>query len=82
MLHNLPTDLVLKERYNFNCPSCKKGLFAKPGMAMLSGLNSGHGTCPYCKTFFHLRIDENNERMIAQDWNKFMENPSGGYTNG
>ena len=62
----------LKDKYDFNCPSCKKELTAKPSLAMWSGYNSGVGNCLDCKALFHLEIDEKNERMIAVDWDTWL----------
>jgi len=66
---------TFKERYDFKCPKCKKELWAKPSMMMTQfGNNSGHGTCPDCKTFFHLEItpDIFGERMKAEIWDKWL----------
>ena len=65
----------LKETYDFVCPGCKKQLWAAPSKFMQRGVNSGHGTCPRCKTFFHLEIvpDLDGEVMQAEDWQKYMK---------
>ncbi len=65
-----------KERYDFECPSCKKELWAKPSMMMTQfGINSGHGTCLDCKTFFHLEIEGgiDGEKMIAEIWDVWLK---------
>lgn len=65
-----------KKRYNFECPKCKKGLWAKPSMSMTQfGINSGHGTCLDCKTFFHLEIKGglDGKKMIAEIWNDWLK---------
>ncbi len=65
----------LQERYAFACPKCEKQLWAAPSMLMEMGRNSGHGTCPRCKTFFHLEIvpDLYGDVMQAEDWKKYMK---------
>ena len=65
----------LRETYDFVCPGCKKQLWAAPSMSMQMGMNSGHGTCPRCKMFFHLEIvpDLDGDIMEAEDWQKYMK---------
>lgn len=57
----------LKEKYDFKCSECGKELWFKPSLAMQFNLNSGHCSCPDCKTFLHLFINENNEGM-SEEW--------------
>jgi len=65
----------LKERYDFTCPKCGKQLWAAPSMFMQMGVNSGRGTCPRCKKFFHLEVvpDLDGDVMEAEDWKKYMK---------
>lgn len=65
-----------KKSYEFECPKCKKELWAKPSMMMTQfGINSGHGTCLDCKTFFHLEIAGgiNGKKMIAEIWDDWLK---------
>lgn len=67
---------TFKERYNFKCPKCKKELWAGPSIMMTGfGMNQGHGTCPDCKTFFHLEIipDIYGETMKSEVWDKWLK---------
>ena len=67
---------TFKERYDFNCPKCPKQLWASPSIMMTGfGENSGHGTCPDCKTFFHLEIEGglDGEKMISEVWDEWMK---------
>ncbi len=67
------TEIILKETYDFNCPSCNKLMYAKPSLFMRTGMaNLGGGKCidKECNTRFTLSIDRNNERMIAELINK------------
>ncbi len=66
-------EIILKETYDFNCPSCNKLMYAKPSLFMKTGMaNLGGGICinKECNIHFSLAIDENNERMIAELINK------------
>ncbi len=56
--------------YLFNCPVCDKETVAAPSWAMLSGMNTGHGSCAGCGEFLHLEItpDLDGDSMIAIKW--------------
>lgn len=65
-----------KKIYDFKCCKCEKELWAKPSMMMTGfGMNQGHGSCPDCKTFFHLEIDGglDGENMICIEWDEFLK---------
>lgn len=69
-----------KKRYDFKCPKCEKKLWAKPSIMMTGfGMNSGHGTCPDCKIFFHLEIEGgiDGERMISEIWDVWLKKYKG-----
>lgn len=59
-----------RERYKCECKcgnvfyACKS-IFQSWGM-----LENGHGSCPACKTFYRLTLDEKNKRMILTKWEK------------
>ncbi len=59
----LPSDMVLKEKYAFECYSCGFGLWAKPSIFMEMGMNMGGGSCPRCSKPFQLQINETNDGM-------------------
>lgn len=68
--------MKFKKRYPFKCPKCKKDLWAAPSIMMTGfGRNSGHGTCPDCKTFFHLEIKGSlkGKEMVSMKWNDFLK---------
>jgi hypothetical protein len=62
----------LREVYDLTCPVCATTLGVRPGLSMHSGWNSGHGTCPRCRTFLHLEITADNERMDAIRWDDYQ----------
>ena len=65
-----------KKSYPFKCPKCKKELWAKPSIMMIGfGINSGHGDCPDCKTFFHLEIKGGlkGKEMKSEIWDDWLK---------
>lgn len=68
-------DVFLK-RYPFDCPQCGKGMSAAPSIMMTEfGINSGTGTCIYCKAFLHLEIEPDmyGEKMTAIDFKEWAK---------
>lgn len=45
-------------RLRTNCSECKREFYIGKSMAMQMGMNTGHCTCPSCKTFLHVEILE------------------------
>lgn len=67
-------EIVLLDAYPFTCPTCGDEQMAKPSLIMRDfKMNIGHGSCLECGTFLHLEIAPENDRMIAQDWDDYME---------
>ena len=67
-----PDGYELKETYEMTCIGCGSEYGMRPGMAMIFGLNSGHGTCPQCKAFLHLCIDTDADRCVSQKWDDYL----------
>ena len=65
---------VKPKRYPAVCPQCGKTIWVALSCAMLSGMNLGHGSCPFCKSFLHLKhIKQNGKRIIkAELWDTYM----------
>lgn len=55
----------LKEEYDWTCAKCGHKLSARPSMFMRMGFNMGGGSCPECKSWNHLSIDDKNVGMNA-----------------
>ena len=67
-------DIVLLEAYPFVCPVCGEDQMARPSLFMETGMmNSGSGSCLNCHTFLHLEIALENDRMIAEKWDVWLE---------
>ncbi len=45
-------------RLRTQCSECKIEFYVGLSLAMQSGINSGHGSCPKCRTFLHIEILE------------------------
>ena len=67
-------EIVLLEAYPFTCPVCGNEQMARPSLFMQTGMmNTGHGSCLNCNTFLQLEIAPENDRMIAEDFDKWLE---------
>jgi hypothetical protein len=53
------------------CCVCKRELTFRPSLAMQCGMNSGHLTCPGCKTFLHIEIME-GDRANSEKWDDYL----------
>ena len=72
--------MKFEKSYPFKCPKCKLKLWAKPSIMMTGfGINSGHGTCPDCKTFFHLQIKGSirGKEMESEIWDDWLKKHQG-----
>jgi hypothetical protein len=63
-----PVDGRLRTR----CAVCKHEFYIGASIAMRMGLNTGHCTCPSCKTFLHCELLEGDEAWTERhsDWLK------------
>ena len=62
-----------RKRYKCNC-TCGNVFYATKSIFQTSfGINSGHGSCPKCKVFFHLAVDEENECMKLTEWSEHLK---------
>lgn len=64
-----------KKRYSCKCPICGHEFWAcKSIFQEHFGMKErGCGSCPKCKTFHNLTVDEANERMIVIPWDEYIE---------
>ena len=58
----------LKKRYSGECSECGEDFEAAPSLFMQIGQNSGMITCPNCKIFLEVEIDEKNEKMNSREF--------------
>ncbi len=56
--------LNLKMKYPFTCRCGEELLVTPPRSMILMQVNSGMITCPVCKQFSGVSIDENNAKMV------------------
>lgn len=62
-----------RKKYRCNC-LCGKTFYACKSIFHEMGiLDRGGGSCPYCKKFFNLTVDEENNKMILMDWDEFVK---------
>lgn len=52
--HIPPMPLELADTLSIACPTCAHAFGIGPSLMMRLGVNSGHCTCPGCKTFLHV----------------------------
>lgn len=48
----------IEGRLRTRCSECSKEFYIGASIAMLAGVNSGHGSCPACNTFLHFEALE------------------------
>ena len=62
------------DRYSCVCVQCGYEFEAARSLWMDMGLNSGHGSCPKCRTFLHLEIEGglDGERMVSELWELYL----------
>ena len=65
-----------RKRYRCDCPICDHGFWACKSIFQddFGMLDMGSGSCPKCKTFHNLTVDEESERMIVTPWEEHMKN--------
>jgi len=68
-----------RKRYYCKCPVCGKEFWACKSILQedFEMADKGHGTCPKCKTFHNLTVDEENERMIVTPWKEYLKRKEG-----
>jgi len=63
-----------RQRYECEC-TCGFTFYACKSLFQQWGLiDSGSGSCPKCKVFYNLTLDEENKKMILTEWEKHMKN--------
>lgn len=73
----------LPDRLHTKCSECDTQLTISPSLSMQMGGDSGHVTCPNCKTFLHVQLGECEtttekwSRLIARN-NVSQGLPTGG----
>jgi hypothetical protein len=60
-VQNRTTLKPIEGRLRTRCAKCETEFYIGPSLAMKSGVNSGHCTCPKCQTFLHVEILEGDE---------------------
>lgn len=58
--------------FKAECCGCKAILHFSLSPAMQLGLNTGHLTCPHCKTFMHVEIAE-GDRAATEPWGEYVQ---------
>ena len=71
-----------RKRYYCKCPECGHEFWACKSIFQqdFGMLDMGSGSCPKCKTYHNLTVDEKSERMIVTPWEEHIKkkkNPSG-----
>ena len=62
-----------RKRYKGICPVCGKELYICKSLAMLIGINTGHGCCLGCKEFLHMEFNEQRQEMDLEPFDKYVE---------
>ena len=64
----------MRKRYSCICPICGKKFWACKSILQedFGMLDGGCGSCPKCKTFHNLTVDEKNKRMIVMPWEEYI----------
>lgn len=69
---------IEKKKYKCKCPICGCEFFAQKSLfqEMFKEIDMGHGSCPDCKEFLNLKVDEENECMIVTPWEEYIKQNS------
>lgn len=64
-----------KKRYKVICSECNNVFWAGSSISMEFDENSGHGSCPACKTFLHLSLKTGLEgdEMISMKHDNYIQ---------
>lgn len=63
----------IKQRYKCECP-CGNIFYATKSIAQESGyLDKGFGSCPKCKIFYNLIVNEDTKKMELTPWDEYIE---------
>lgn len=54
------------------CCKCDHPMTIGRSLSMQMGMNSGHVTCPQCKTFLHVEELEGDEAW-TEEWDSYMK---------
>lgn len=69
----MPETETEQKRYPCRCAVCSYEFHAAKSILMEDwGMNSGHGSCPGCKTFLHLEMSDSGESMRSEKWEKWL----------
>lgn len=68
-----------RKRYHCKCPICGHEFWACKSIfqEVFGELDMGSGSCPKCKTYHNLTVDEENEKMIVTPWEEHMKKKEG-----
>ena len=64
-------------RLRTRCQNCNHEFYIGKSLAMQCGINSGHCTCPNCKTFLHVEVLEGDAAWTERH-NDYVEKLKGG----
>lgn len=59
-------------RLRTHCSVCQHEFYIGLSIAMQMGMNTGHCTCPRCKTFLHVEILE-GDAAWTEAWDKYLK---------
>lgn len=62
-----------RKRYKGICPVCGKELYICKSLAMLMGINTGHGSCLECGTFLHMEFNEERQEMDLEPFEEYVK---------
>ena len=62
-----------RKRYKGICPVCGKELYICKSLAMLMGINTGHGSCLDCETFLHMEFNEQRQEMALEPFEDYVK---------
>lgn len=54
------------------CCQCNHPFQIRPSLSMQMGRNTGHASCPNCKTFLHVEILEGDEAW-TEPWDQYVQ---------
>lgn len=62
-----------RKRYPTACCKCGHEFQIGASIAMQLGMNSGHATCPKCKTFLHVELTEDETAAVTEEWESWLD---------
>lgn len=75
MTKPMPASIVASQELNARYPMtcvCGAKHDVRPSWSMQGGMNSGHATCPACKVFLHLSLNEAGDAMECEPFDDYL----------